>query len=1154
MNNEYYHLILGSLSFPFPNMKPPDGTDPPLVTSVVIYTVDVSNYLSGEEITLYSELTPVFENEKMELAIQVAVLVGPSGIIYYKIAMDYIRSEAHNSPILLKAEGDFILIKRTLPYEENFDPQDLVDGQNTPPPNPVLRSAVCDHNYVADANVVLDSTDVEEWLSRFGQMEIGKNMLYPIFSAVPEYGNYSSNVGFINQHSAGWIDRDPDVPLTTRSHFYKAESSFNSIPMELYRNDYYKVYTWQLLRPELFDKYGGHTHYSLAYQFNQKGSYYRQGIDGNQWYPSNTDPAQYSKYEQILGDGANGNLLPYQTPTEFEEHLSPENFYDINLKRTLHFSDRDLTACAMLVSGTYMTGLFLVYGGNTFYKYNIYVKSPLYREFMTGGRLGLYANFSDRFKPYKTRVPLIDEDDSHTIYEGDQSQVEYTTVGSDNNPSPTGKDFEKTMRYWEQYIFAGGDALGFAYQGFISGATKSMVHWPHDGFVPSLVFDVNWTSSAESKIVYPIVDGESTDPKDNPVSDEEEEDTELVTTLMTTSLLQTTHSLNLEMQLSTESIDLEINEDKPTDLYKSINFLPISKYEAIFNVPEKDSSLKDISVEDADIGSYFGRNFNGDRFKDYIYWACVDGPIIITPPKESDKPSEPNLAPLYQKLLVCFGSDLEVSMVDHAKICNRCYNMVRTTACTASSMPSPLLNDKNKVNKRTILPSNMTFALESNSNMVCKYGTSPPNPRNFYLDKHIPSTETNYEGGILNLPVIENTSFNYNWKNEFKSIWSSNPPIDDPDLRSVTAFRPWRDKINYGRGSVYGRNGLARSTIFDYAWNLSIDGKQRETAENSRPMKIPQGTIQMSGFADMVGNVPVNTMYLRTNEAGMIHGGLYACNKYSYAKIDDISPATVFSGGGFTLIGLMAQVGVMGMSAGSYLHAYMAFNKADYVNGLVISALYNHTPGEIGTALGSGCSNISIYTKKVNLESEWETIPDKVYQYYGYATSPHYIGLHPEGYLWIPTDVGYYIHNDTGKITTPETEKFIEERKYEWCHPLLRTGFINTNFAVNYPTAEQKVTTAILEKAQTWDEEHTYEDETYLLRYSGGHITDYTGSNWDSVPLVKASEIYKDTVFTVVGSYGQVTNGDSSYWRYVENFLIRDLSNKDDLAAFNLNN
>jgi hypothetical protein len=56
------------------------------------------------------------------------------------------------------------------------------------------------------------------------------------------------------------------------------------------------------------------------------------------------------------------------------------------------------------------------------------------------------------------------------------------------------------------------------------------------------------------------------------------------------------------------------------------------------------------------------------------------------------------------------------------------------------------------------------------------------------------------------------------------------------------------------------------------------------------------------------------------------------------------------------------------------------------------------------------------------------------------------------------------------------------------------------------------------------------------------------------VPKVPASKIYQDTLFTVTGSYGQVTNGDSAYWQYIENFLIRDLTNETDLKTFNENN
>jgi len=1147
MNNEDYHKILGSVSFTFPNMKPPDGSSSPTVPGVVIYTPDIGNYLTAVEIELYTDQLNHSNNASdpsKELAIQVGVLVGPNGIIYHMIAMDYIRNETDNAPITIKSTGEFILTKRVLPYEETFDPADLNGGtQNTSPPPPVLRSGTCDYNYVADANVVFDHNNQETWLSSFGdRMKIGRNLLTDIFNRYPQFGVFYSSYGFVNINSAGWAARDTSVHKGVRSHFYKAEASLNSLPLELYQSKLSKIQEWRLDRPEFVDKYGADTHYALAYQFNRKGSYYRQGLDGNQWYPTNTIPEDHGKYNTILADPdqLDGNLLPYTSKDSFENALAPENLYDINLYRGIYSAFSNSYASPMIAGYGLVVNIMSDFWIKFMaYKYNIYVKSPIYREFMTGGRLGLYANFTDNFKIYKSLNPLCGND-LHTVYEGEQTPIEHTTSPADNNPSPISVQTLKSLKYFEDYKLPASNEN--FYSGLVAwGNTRSeverMTHIPHTGFLPSLTFDVKWCSAADSKITYPIVDGESTDPAITPP---EASVPDLVTTLLTNQVLQSTYSHNLKMTTSRDAINIDPGKILPCNLYKNINFFPISANVGIYNIPQKDSA-----TNVPEIGSKLS-NGSGS-FDKYIYSCAVDGPVISTfstPPSTS--PSTP--PPETRKILVCFGSDLCIKMVDHAKICNRCYNMVATTVCTASSMPSPILSNAGGSNsqnttlsdfKNTTL-SNMALAFVSSRRVSVKFGGAPPNPRNFYLDTFIKSTPDSFQGGFMNLPIIENTEPDPDWAEAVApyAIFKVTPPIPIPDTRNVTAFRPWKDKIAYGFNEmIYESTGLVRSTIFDYAWNLSVDNGANglPTAISSRGMKIRQRKIQDRGFIDMVGNVPMNTLNKRVMEAGLVHGGLYTKLFKSYVSILDLSMSS-----SQTMIGFRQ----IEASVTWNLNIQMTYNKADYVHGLVAAVLYNHTAGEIGVALGSGCSNISIYSDIINIGDNWGGVPPIIYNYYGYGATPHYIGLHPDGFYWIPTDIGYYIHKDPDVALNPVT-KFAEEQEHEWCQPLLRTGFINTNVAPYCPTLPELVTTIIKIPDSSGQ---------IKVKFSGSHIPPHDGSPWDCVPKVPASKIYQDTLFTVTGSYGQVTNGDSAYWQYVENFLIRDLTNETDLKTFNENN
>ncbi len=288
----------------------------------------------------------------------------------------------------------------------------------------------------------------------------------------------------------------------------------------------------------------------------------------------------------------------------------------------------------------------------------------------------------------------------------------------------------------------------------------------------------------------------------------------------------------------------------------------------------------------------------------------------------------------------------------------------------------------------------------------------------------------------------------------------------------------------------------------------------------------------------MCGNIILDdNMFTRMNTSGYVHVHMWgeAGNLLRLQHQDQIVP-----GMNTSLVGLMIQVASLNkMMAPQYSSDKLSL----YLGGFTHSLTQNNTVPEIGVALGSHrsyhtismlqagatfCPEDDAAIAKAEKEKAIEEdrdpveeapvdinelisiIPENIYEYNGFAASPHRISMNEDGTLLIPTDIGILHYDLLNKKVLGE-----------WLNPTL-IPFITEHIKIQTTAVRCKSTLTLSEELVHVDPSDKtsplyFEANISSLLYEGDII--YSADS-DTILSVDAEEVYNNT--SHMGSYGQV--------------------------------
>ena len=203
-----------------------------------------------------------------------------------------------------------------------------------------------------------------------------------------------------------------------------------------------------------------------------------------------------------------------------------------------------------------------------------------------------------------------------------------------------------------------------------------------------------------------------------------------------------------------------------------------------------------------------------------------------------------------------------------------------------------------------------------------------------------------------------------------------------------------------------------------------------------------------SGYSEILNNYDVSNTVMSGNiivdddmfKRCMISGQIQSVMWSEIGRIFRYSaPFSMPSGGSLTLIGTMATVGILGTVATS---SFVNERFPIYLGGISQSLLHNNPMPELGVTLGSHVGDHKIYLIESGISVEFggeeqeaapknlnkllNNVPKQIYNYRGFAASPHKITILSNGMLLIPTDIGILQYD------------YINEKiECEWLNPVL---------------------------------------------------------------------------------------------------------------------
>jgi len=268
------------------------------------------------------------------------------------------------------------------------------------------------------------------------------------------------------------------------------------------------------------------------------------------------------------------------------------------------------------------------------------------------------------------------------------------------------------------------------------------------------------------------------------------------------------------------------------------------------------------------------------------------------------------------------------------------------------------------------------------------------------------------------------------------------------------------------------------------------------------------------------GNIILDKdLFRRMKISGYVHTHLFA----GISSIFEASMSTPFYGYAPTLIGVMTAIGTPGYSS------FLSDGISSYLGSLTHSLMYNYTMPEIGVTLGSHRGRHRIHLMTCGYSDDKEPPdPDNppnpeeppkptnrlvddlgpIYEYNGFAASPHRVTFTDNGMVLIPTDIGILQFNLlTNKVMC------------EWLNPVL-IPYISDLAVISTPPWDGIVSPIPKELKITPNGNR----QVLLLDISINLLADSSGQAYNpgvkTVLKVKAEDVYSRT--SHIGSYGQV--------------------------------